>query len=143
MVEAAPDSQAAGSVRVSLVDGPISSARPGTREGSGAVVCFEGVVRPTEDGRPLIGLDYTSYDPMAERELLRLSRQVIRDYQVEQIDLIHSRGLVKIGQVSLRVVVASAHRKPALTAVDFIIDALKREVPIWKTPVFVDQGQQQ
>ena len=89
-----------------------------------------------EDGAPLLALDYTTYDPMAERELHRIAQQALQQHGLLRVHLLHSRGAVGVGEVSLRLIVAAAHRKPALAAMDQIIDALKRDVPIWKRPVF-------
>lgn len=126
-------------IHVELVDGPVLSSPSEAVAGCGAVVCFEGIVRPEEDEEPLHGLKYTSYDPMAERELQRVAEHAFERHVIRQIMLVHSRGLVLAGQVSLRLIVASAHRKPAIAAVDEIIDGLKRDVPIWKSPVFDGQ----
>lgn len=127
--------------RVILIDGPIAPESQSTFTGCGAVVHFDGVVRPDEDGKPLNGLHYTSYDPMAEQELRRIAKQAMKQYAIKHVHITHSRGLVLAGQASLRLVVASAHRKPALAAIDFILDALKCDVPIWKAPVFDEDGE--
>lgn len=109
-------------------------------EGAGAIVTFTGAVRPTEDGQPLLALHYTSYDPMAERELHRIAEQAARQHRLLYVELIHSRGRVDACQASLQLLIAAAHRKPAIHAMDQIIDALKQDVPIWKTPVYSNDG---
>lgn len=93
-----------------------------------------------EDGQPLSALHYTSYDPMAERELQRISEKAARRHDLLYVELIHSRGRVDAGEASLQLLIAAAHRKPAILAMDQIIDALKRDVPIWKTPIYSADG---
>lgn len=105
-------------------------------EGAGAIVTFTGAVRPTEDGQPLLALHYTSYDPMAKRELQRIAEQAARQHSLLYVELIHSRGRVDAAQASLQLLIAAAHRKPAIDAMDQIIDALKQDAPIWKTPIY-------
>lgn len=128
------------SVQVVLVDGPVKERHLTAVGGAGAVVSFEGVVRPIEDGLPLLGLRYSSYDPMAERELRRIASSALSSHGLLAVRLAHSRGLVMAGEVSLLLHVAAEHRKPAIRGVDEIIDALKRDVPIWKTPVYEAAG---
>lgn len=108
-------------------------------EGAGAVVTFRGVVRPIEEGRPLRGLDYTSYEPMAQQQLHRLAQRAADQHQLACVHLIHSLGFVGIHEASLLVLVASKHRKAAFRAIDEILDDLKRDVPIWKSPIFADR----
>jgi len=124
---------------IELIDGPLPDAPTACVEGAGAVLVFFGAVRPHEEGRPLLGLDYTSYDPMAENQLRRLAVQAIQTHGLLQVRIVHSRGFVAAGEVSLRLTVASAHRKAALLAMDEILDDLKRDVPIWKFPVFAEE----
>ena len=126
---------------IELIDGPVPELPTPCVEGAGAVLVFAGVVRPDEDGQRLRGLDYTSYDPMAESQLRRIAEHAIRKHGLLHVQIIHSRGFVAAGAVSLRLTVASAHRKAALIAMDEILDDLKRDAPIWKSPIYVeDQG---
>ena len=133
--------QQAESARVFIAwaDGAIRQREVPAVADAGALLTFAGVVRPTEVGRSLLGLSYSSYDPMAERELRRIVEQAVAEHELLHAQITHSRGFVAAGEASLWVVVAAAHRKPALAAMDQIIDALKRDVPIWKMPIFADQ----
>lgn len=123
-------------LEVELVKGPLQVSAVPAIDGAGAVLSFAGVVRPTEDGQSIIALDYTTYDPMAEQELCRIVTEAADARGLLWVRLIHSSGRVPVGEASLRLWVAAAHRKPAIQAMDQIIDALKRDVPIWKTAVF-------
>jgi molybdopterin synthase catalytic subunit len=113
------------------------------REGAqtGALVRFDGIVRRMEpdatgEGRPLAALDYRTYDPMAERELAALARRTLGEHGLLRIAALHSRGRVDVGATSFILIVEAAHRKDALAAMTAFIEALKRDVPIWKHPVW-------
>jgi molybdopterin synthase catalytic subunit len=123
-------------VSVSLVDGPLGPAEPWAVAGAGALLHFEGVVRPTEDGRALTALEYEAYEPMARQQLDALARQVVEQRGLLALDVRHSRGRVPVGLVSFRLRVAASHRDEALAAMGEFIDRMKRDVPIWKNPVF-------
>lgn len=103
---------------------------------AGARVRFEGVVRRLEDGRDLAALDYQTYDPMAQAELAALARDVAARRGLAAVVALHSRGPVAVGEVSFVLEVIAAHRAEALAAVAEFIDRLKRDVPIWKRPVW-------
>jgi len=97
---------------------------------------FDGVVRPLEDGRPLAGLRYEAYEPMATNQLRLLAQQVLEEHGLLWICCVHSTGFVGVGGCSLRVEIGSLHRDEGLRAMGAFIDRLKRDVPIWKSPVW-------
>ena len=103
---------------------------------SGAKLRFEGVVRCIEAGRGLAALDYLSYDPMAGAELAALARDTAVRHRLHTIVALHSRGRVAVGEVSFILEVTAPHRAETLAAVGEFIDRLKRDVPIWKRPVW-------
>jgi molybdopterin synthase catalytic subunit len=121
---------------VHVVDGPLAPWVPMAFVGAGAVVVFDGVVRPLEDGRTLEALDYQAYRPMADRQLERLAAAAASRHGLIACLAWHSVGRVAVGETSFRLVVASAHRREALAAMDWFIDAMKKDVPIWKRPVW-------
>jgi molybdopterin synthase catalytic subunit len=124
------------SVRVAIHDGPLSDAQPLSRDGrSGAVVLFEGVVRGEEAGASIAGLAYEAYEPMASRMLAELAQAILDEFAVHAIEVDHSRGLIPVGAASFRLRVSAAHRREALAADDAFIERMKRDVPLWKTPV--------
>lgn len=142
-------------VVAAIVDGPLTPeararalhAEPWyalTRGGGvGATLRFEGIVRrmeadPDAGGRQrdLLALDYQTYDPMAERGLLALAREVAERHGLAGIIALHSRGRVGVGEVSFVLEVAAAHRTETLAAVADFIDRLKQDVPIWKRAVW-------
>ena len=123
-------------VEVSITDGPLGPApRRQTPDGAGAVLVFEGVVRPLENGRRIAALDYEAYQPMARNLLRRLGEEVAARHGLAEVVVEHSTGRVASGECSFRLRVASPHRPEALRAVEEFVDRMKRDVPIWKTPV--------
>lgn len=125
------------SIGVWIVEGEIGPGdvkRPGP--GVGAVLEFEGRVRGLEGDLPIDGLTYEVYEGMAERELERLAREAAARHGLIALSVWHSRGFVAVGGCSLRVRAESAHRGEALAAMAEFIAAIKRDVPIWKRPVW-------
>ncbi len=125
-------------IRAEIVDGPLSDAEPWAVPGAGAIVTFEGIVRPDENGRTISALEYESYDPMARAELLRLAHEAASRFALLSVEVLHSRGRVPVRGCSFRLRVAARHRAEALKAVEWYVDRLKQEVPIWKRAVGAD-----
>lgn len=125
-----------------IVDGPVPShpLAVASHAGAGAVLTFHGVVRPLEEGREILGLDYETYDPMAERLLRELAADAVERFDLLGFRVLHSRGFVPVGQDSLVAEAAGAHRKETLEAMAWYIHRMKKDVPIWKRAVFVDEG---
>jgi len=121
-------------VSVTIQDGPLPIAEARCVQGAGAVLCFEGVVRPSEADQAISGLRYETYDPMAVRELVRLAELAVEKFDLLRVQVEHSRGFVPNHACSFRLKVASTHRKEALAAMDWFIDRMKQVVPIWKRP---------
>ena len=128
----------ASAITISLVEGPLNAhALPELHdEGCGAAVVFEGIVRPVEDERRLRALHYQAYEPMTTRELTSLAATILERHGLARLDVQHSVGDVSAGQCSFRLRVLSAHRQEALRAMEAFIDRMKREVPLWKLPVW-------
>jgi MoaE-MoaD fusion protein len=106
----------------------------------GATVVFEGVVRNQTRGRRTLYLDYEAYEGMALAQMESLAEQALKQFQVREVALVHRLGRLEIGETSVLVVVASAHRAAAFDACRWLIDTLKRTVPIWKKEHFEDGG---
>ena len=104
----------------------------------GAVVVFDGIVRNHSRGRKTLYLEYEGYEEMALRQMRVLVDQARSKYAIRHVTLAHRLGHLEIGESSVLIVVASAHRSAAYDASRWIIDTLKRTVPIWKKEVFVD-----
>jgi molybdopterin synthase catalytic subunit len=105
----------------------------------GAAVYFTGVVREVEDGKGITALDYEAFRQMAEHQFELIFRQIETRWPIESVRLVHRIGVVKVNEPSLWVEVIAPHRGEALAACQFLIDEMKRAVPIWKRPVISHQ----
>ena len=113
----------------------IAAAKQGS---DGAVVVFDGIVRDNTRGRRTLYLDYEAYEEMAERQIAELAGQAVERFGVRGVTLVHRLGRLEIGETSVLIVVASAHRGAAFEACRWLIDTLKKTVPIWKKETFAD-----
>jgi MoaE-MoaD fusion protein len=108
------------------------------RPEDGAEVVFEGVVRNNTRGRQTLYLDYEAYEEMALKQMEELATQALDQFKVRDVAIVHRLGRLEIGETSVLIAVASAHRGAAFDACRWLIDTLKRTVPIWKKEYFVD-----
>ena len=118
-----------------VADELVAQAKKGS---DGAVVVFDGVVRDNTRGRSTLYLDYEAYETMAEKQIAELAVQAISRFGVRAVTLVHRLGRLLIGETSVLIIVASAHRGAAYDASRWLIDTLKKTVPIWKKETFVD-----
>src|SRR6266581_5044431 len=102
--------------------------------GMGAVVCFLGVVRGVEDGNAISAIEYEAFLRMAEHQFNLLFDQMEKRWPIESVRLVHRIGEVQVNEPSLWVEVVAPHRGEAFAACQFLIDEMKRLVPIWKKP---------
>lgn len=129
------------SLVIALTRDPIDSQKliASAKEGQdGAVVVFDGIVRNHTRGRQTLYLDYEAYEEMALRQMNELAAQARMRFHVRHVAIVHRLGHLAVGETSILIVVASAHRAPAYEASRFLIDTLKKTVPIWKKETFVD-----
>jgi MoaE-MoaD fusion protein len=104
----------------------------------GGVVIFQGVVRDNTRGRRTLYLDYEAYEAMALRQMESLALEARERFAVRGASLVHRLGRLEIGETSVLIVVAAAHRGAAFDACRWMIDTLKKTVPIWKKEYFGD-----
>ena len=104
----------------------------------GAAVVFEGMVRNNTRGRPTLYLDYEAYEEMALKKMESLAALAMVQKKVRDVAMVHRLGRLEIGETSVLIVVASAHRAAAFEACRWLIDTLKQTVPIWKKEYFED-----
>lgn len=107
-------------------------------ERDGASVEFLGIVRGHEDGRPIECLEYEAYEPMAERLIAELIDHAKVRWPLHQVEVRHRIGRVTVGETAVLVGVRSAHREEAFVACRYLIDAIKQDVPIWKSAIGAD-----
>ncbi|XP_054724320.1 molybdopterin synthase catalytic subunit-like [Uloborus diversus] len=104
----------------------------------GATVFFLGTTRDNFNGKKVVELHYEAYTPMAKSEMLKILHTMKTEYNVRNVVLIHRLGHVSVCEASVLVAASSAHRKEALEAVSYAIDAIKLKVPIWKKEMYED-----
>jgi MoaE-MoaD fusion protein len=104
----------------------------------GAALFFDGIVRNNTRGRRTLFLDYEAYESMALNEMEKLAQASLERFKVRDVCLVHRLGRLEIGETSVLIGVASAHRVAAFEACRWLIDTLKKTVPIWKKEHFED-----
>lgn len=108
------------------------------RSEDGAAAVFEGIVRNHTRGRRTLYLDYEAYEEMALKQMEELAGRALSEFKIRDVAIVHRLGRLEIGDTSVLIVVASAHRAAAFDACRWLIDTLKRTVPIWKKEHFED-----
>jgi len=108
------------------------------RPEDGAIVIFDGIVRNHSRNRRTLYLEYEAYESMALAKLQELTAQATQKFAVRNVAIVHRLGRIEIGESSVLIAVFSAHRAPAFEACRWVIDTLKRTVPIWKKEFFED-----
>jgi molybdopterin synthase catalytic subunit len=106
--------------------------------GDGAVVVFDGIVRDNTRGRKTLYLEYEAYEEMALDQMQKLAREAAERFAIDRVGVVHRLGRLEIGESSIVIVVTSAHRAAAFDACRWLIDTLKRTVPVWKKEHFAD-----
>ena len=104
----------------------------------GAVCVFDGIVRDNTRGRQTLFLDYEAYEEMALSQMRSLAAEAVAKFPIRDVALLHRLGRLEVGETSVLIVVASAHRGAAFDACRWLIDTLKKTVPIWKKEHFAD-----
>jgi len=104
----------------------------------GAISIFLGAVRNSNEGRAVDGIDYSAYQAMAVAEMNRIVAEAVDRFPGVEVALEHRTGTLKVGDVSVAIACAHAHRSPALDANRYVIEELKRRVPIWKREHYLD-----
>jgi len=104
----------------------------------GALAIFDGIVRNHSRGRRTLQLEYTAYEAMALQQMEQLARAALARFAVRDVRLVHRLGRLQVGESSVFIAVAAAHRAAAFDACRWLIDTLKTTVPIWKKEFFED-----
>lgn len=105
---------------------------------SGAATLFVGTVRRVNDGRDVTGIDYTAYGPMAERELAAIAAEAATRYGTDRVVVEHRVGTLGLGEASIVIAVSHARRAAAMDAQRYVIEEVKRRVPVWKREHYAD-----
>jgi molybdopterin synthase catalytic subunit len=126
---------------VRLLRAPIDAAALLARvagRGRGAAVLFLGTVRDRHAGREVVAIDYSAYEPMAERVLAAIERELAAEHEGLAVALVHRLGALAVGEASIAIAAASPRRDAAFAAARAALERVKREAPIWKLERYVD-----
>ena len=109
-----------------------------TGEDRGAVLTFAGTVRNTNLGRAVRSIDYHAYESMAHKEIEKLEHETAERYNGVRVRIVHRIGRLELGEASVFIAVAGAHRDESFAALRHAIDRLKEEAPVWKRELYED-----
>lgn len=129
-----------------LIEGPITPAKMAdlmekhqNKTHCGAHTVFMGQVRADEiDGKTVAAIDYSCYPEMVDKEIYEIREEAFGKYDLSCMHIYHSVGKVPVGEVSLLVMVSSAHRGPTFPSLEELVNNIKERVPIWKKEIFED-----
>jgi len=133
-----------------LIDGPVTPsvisgtvAKYGENPDTGAHSIFLGQVRKDLiEGKYVKAIDYSAYEEMVIMEADKINKTILSEFDdVKAIDIIHSKGIVKSGEISLLVMVSAGHRQQAAGACAKAVELIKEKLPIWKKEIFEDDSQ--
>lgn len=105
---------------------------------SGGIDVFIGTVRDSTKGKSVIRLEFEAYEPMALKEMEKITAQAFEKWPVQKLLIHHRIGILEVGEVPVIIAVSCAHRDAAFEACRYVIDTLKQTVPIWKKEIFED-----
>ncbi len=108
------------------------------RPAAGAILTFAGTVRNHHLGREVTGIEYHAYEEMAVKELDHIEAAAKEKWPDIEIEIVHRIGFLEIGEASVLIAVATAHRKEGFEALRYAIDTIKEDVPIWKKEMYTD-----
>ena len=129
------------SIRVAITTDPIDVRevlREVDRPAHGASILFVGTVRDVNDDRSVDGMEYTAYVAMAEKEMAAIAREAQEKFSDSFVVIVHRIGTLAIGDASVVIATANAHRDAAYQASRYVIEQLKSRVPIWKREHYTD-----
>jgi len=109
-----------------------------TDDSCGGIVAFVGTVRDRTQSKEVTQLDFSTYKPMAIKEMQHIAEIAIKKFEIKKMAIHHAEGMLQIGDIPVIITVGSPHRKAAFEACEFAIDTLKETVPIWKKEYFSD-----
>ncbi len=128
-------------IRTAIVRRPIDAAALIAEvqdAANGATIVFLGQVRDLNDGRAVRGIEYSAYGEMAERELAAIASECAASFGTTHLVVEHRLGALDLGETSIAIVVAHPHRAEAYNASRFVIEEVKRRLPVWKREGYVD-----
>jgi len=133
-----------------LIEGPVTPAaiseivtRGGNITDSGAHSLFLGQVRKDNiDGKSVRAIEYSAYEEMVIMEANKIQKSALSEFNdIKSMEILHSKGIVKVGEISLAVMVSSGHRDQAIKACAKLVELIKEKLPIWKKEIFEDDSE--
>ena len=109
-----------------------------TAASCGGISAFVGTVRNDTEGKEVKQLDFSTYKPMAIKEMEKIAHVALEKFAIEKIAIHHAEGILQIGEIPVIITASAKHRNAAFDACQFAIDTLKETVPIWKKEHFTD-----
>ena len=109
-----------------------------TDDSCGGIATFIGTVRNSTQNKEVTQLEFSTYKPMAIKEMQKIANIALEKFEIKKIAIHHAEGLLKIGDIPVIIATSAPHRKAAFKACQFAIDTLKETVPIWKKEFFND-----
>jgi molybdopterin synthase catalytic subunit len=109
-----------------------------TSEKAGAINVFIGTIRDNSLEKNVVKLEYEAYDSMAKLKLQELVNEASKQWPIEKAAIVHRKGILEIGDVAVVIAVSTPHRAESFAACQWIIDNLKKVVPIWKKEFYSD-----
>jgi molybdopterin synthase catalytic subunit len=128
-------------MRVALVQTPIdvpALIAEVSAASSGATTLFLGTVREVNDARRVQGIDYSAYETMAQREMETIAREAVERFGTPHVVVVHRVGYLALTEVSIAIAVSHPRRTPAMDAARYVIEEVKKRVPIWKREHYAD-----
>jgi molybdopterin synthase catalytic subunit len=134
-----------------IINGPITQQvisklmeKTGERTGSGGHSVFLGQVRADViDGKKVKAIEYSAYEEMVNAEAAKIKEIILSEFRdATSVDIVHSTGIVKAGEVSLLVLVSAGHRHQAIGACSRVVELIKEKLPVWKKEIFNDDSHQ-
>lgn len=120
-------------IEVVFTDKAIPLQEALARPGVGAVVEFRGIVREMEKDQKISAIVYEIYEPMAERIITKILRELSFVHPCRFVRVVHRHGAVPVGEASIHILIEAEHRREAFRLLEQLMDRLKVEAPIWKT----------
>jgi molybdopterin synthase catalytic subunit len=117
---------------------PTALLREVTCRATGATTLFVGTVRDVNAGRAVTGIEYSAYTSMAQDEMVRIAHEAAERFDGVRVAIEHRVGMLDLEDISVAIAVAHARRAPAMDANRYLIEELKRRVPVWKQEHYVD-----
>jgi molybdopterin synthase catalytic subunit len=132
-----------------LTDGPISRKlisqlieKMGRKTDSGGHMVFFGQVRADEiNGKKVKAIEYSAYSELVNVEVEKIKKTIFSEFtDIKSVDIVHSKGIVNAGEISLLVFVSAGHRHQAIQACSKTVELIKENLPVWKKEIFEDDS---